>query len=173
MTMTSTAIGPDNAQLTINTYVGGLGSKLGHDLVLVATRWHGTADIDRADPAASSVRVSVEVSSLDVLKATGGLKPLSAGDKEDIAENRDKTLSASKHPTIDFASTSASADALTGDLTIAGKTRPVTLALTVDGDQVTGTTSFLQTDFGVKPYSKLGALKVKDEIDLTVVLTLP
>ena len=57
-----------------------------------------------------------------------------------------------------------------------GETRQVTVAVSVDdagGDtRITGHARFLQTDFGVKPYSKLGALKVKDEVEMNVVVTL-
>jgi len=64
-----------------------------------------------------------------------------------------------------------------GNLTITGNTKPVTLAVTVEdgpgGTKVTGTTKLTDSDFGVKPYSKMGALKVKDEVDMQIVLTLP
>ena len=99
------SIGPSDGQLTINTYVGGLGAKMGHDLVLEAKRWDGTATIDAANPAASSVHVRVEVGSLEVIGATGGLKPLTENDKADIMQNRDKTPQTAKHPQIIFDST--------------------------------------------------------------------
>ena len=83
----------------------GIGAKMGHDLVLEATRWDGTATVDTANPAASSVHVSVEVASLEVVRATGGLKPLTDHDKADIMQNRDKTLQAAKYPQIVFEST--------------------------------------------------------------------
>lgn len=173
-------IGPSNGQLTINTYVGGLGAKMGHDLVLEAKLWDGTATIDAANPAASSVHVRVEVGSLEVIGATGGLKPLTENDKADIMQNRDKTLQTAKHPQIVFDSTGVAGDppslAVEGNLTIMGETRQVTVAVSVDdagGDtRITGHARFLQTDFGVKPYSKLGALKVKDEVEMNVVVTL-
>ncbi len=38
---------------------------------------------------------------------------------------------------------------------------------------MTGKTQLQQTDFGVKPYSKMGALKVKDAVDMQIVLALP
>ena len=175
------SIGPANGQLTINTYVGGIGAKMGHDLVLEAKRWDGTATIDATNPAASSVHVRVEVDSLEVLRATGGLKPLTDHDKADIMQNRDKTLQAAKYAQIVFDSTAVAVDSsslsLEGNLTIMGATRPVTLDVAVDDTdgaiRITGKTRFLQTDFGVKPYSKMGALKVKDEIDMNIVLTLP
>ncbi len=177
----SHSIGPENGQLTVSTYVGGMGAKMGHDLVLQATRWSGTVNLDADNPAASSVQVSVDAGSLEVVQATGGLKPLTDKDKGDIAQNQEKTLQYGKHPQITFQSTAVTGSApnlsVQGNLTITGNTKPVTLAVNVadaGGEaKVTGSTKLTQTDFGVKPYSKMGALKVKDEVDLQIVLTLP
>ena len=177
----SHSIGPDNGKLTINTYVGGMGSKMGHDLVLEATRWSGTVELNADDPSACRVEVSVDPRSLEVIQATGGIKPLSDKDKGDIAQNQEKTLQSGKFPEISFKSTSVSGTApklsLQGDLTIMGNTKPVTLDVEVeDGGsetRLTGKTTIVQTDHGVKPYSKMGALKVKDPVDLHVELTLP
>ena len=177
----SHGIGPENGKLTINTYVGGMGAKMGHDLVLEATKWRGTVNLDAANPSATSVEVSVDPRSLEILQATGGVKALSDKDRAEIASNSDKTLSTSKHPEITFKSTGVSGAApnlkLNGDLTISGQTRPVTLEVKVqDGPgetKITGKTVVVQTEVGVKPYSKLGALKVKDPVDIGIELTLP
>ena len=174
-------IGPDNGQLTVNTYVGGMGSKMGHDLVLEAKRWSGTVNLDPDDPSASSVQVAIEVRSLEVIRATGGVKALSDKDRKEIASNQEKTLNAGKFPTITFQSTSVSGHppkvSVEGNLTVAGTTKPVTLDVAVDDDagatKLTGTTTIVQTDFGIKPYSKLGALKVKDPVDLRIEIRLP
>lgn len=171
------AIGPNNGQLTVSTYVGGMGSKMGHDLVLEATRWSGTLNLDTDNPSASSVQVTIEPKSLEVIKATGGVKALSDKDKRDIAQNQEKTLQMDRFPEITFQSTSISGSAprlsVQGNLTIVGNTRPVTLDVTADGSTVTAKTTIVQTEFGIKPYSKLGALKVKDNVDLEIVLNLP
>lgn len=177
----SHTIGPENGHLTISTYVGGMGAKMGHDLVLVATRWSGTLDLDATNPAASSVRVDVDAGSLEVVQATGGLKPLTDKDKSDIAQNQEKSLQYGKFPQITFQSTAVTGGPPTmsveGNLTIKGNTRPVTLEITVeDGPgetRITGKTQLRQTDFDVKPYSKMGALKVKDEVDVQIALALP
>ncbi|MGI8758716.1 MAG: YceI family protein [Acidimicrobiales bacterium] len=174
-------IGPDNGQLTVNTYVGGMGSKMGHDLVLEAKRWSGTVNLDADDPAKSSVQVTIEVGSLEVVKATGGLKALSDKDRAEIAQNQEKTLNVKKFPQISFQSTSVSGHApkvsVEGNLTVMGNSRPVTLDVAVQDDagatKLAGTTTIVQTEFGIKPYSKLGALKVKDPVDLRVEVKLP
>jgi len=54
-----------------------------------------------------------------------------------------------------------------------GKTRPATLAVRVSPrsriPRVRATTSIVQTEFGIKPYSALlGALRVKDVVELAV-----
>lgn len=177
----SHSIGPENGKLTVNTYVGGMGAKMGHDLVLEATKWNGTVNLDAANPAATSVEVSVDPRSLEILQASGGMKALSDKDRGEIASNSDKTLNTSKHPAITFKSTGVSGAApnlkLNGNLTISGQTSPVTLDVTVQdtgGDvKLSGKTALNHSDFGVKPYSKLGALKIKDGVDLAIELTLP
>jgi len=177
----SHSVGPENGQLTVNTYVGGMGAKMGHDLVLKATKWQGTVNLDADNPAATSVEVSIDPRSLEILQATGGVKALSDKDRGEIASNSDKTLNTGKFPEITFKSTGVSGSApnlrLTGNLTIAGKSSPVTLDVNVadaGGEtKLTGKTQVVQSDFGVKPYSKLGALKVKDPVDVEIQLTLP
>ncbi|MBW3573475.1 MAG: YceI family protein [Actinobacteria bacterium] len=174
-------IGPDNGQLTVNTYVGGMGAKMGHDLVLEARRWSGTVNLDADNPAASSVEVTIDPRSLEIIQASGGVKALSDKDKKEIAQNLEKTLQVAKFPDISFRSTAVSGSppkvTVQGDLTIVGNTRPTTLDVAVEeaGNQstLTGKTTVVQTEFGVKPYSKMGALKVKDPVDLQIVLTLP
>ena len=177
----SHSIGPENGKLTVSTYVGGMGAKAGHDLVLEATRWSGTLSIDTGNPGATSVDVTVDPRSLEIVQASGGVKPLSDKDRTEIASNTDKTLNTGKHPEIRFRSTNVSGNAprltLNGDLTIAGNTRPVSLEVTVqDGPsetRFTGKTTIVQTEFGVKPYSKLGVLKIKDPVDFQIELSLP
>lgn len=177
----SHSIGPENGKLTVSTYVGGMGAKMGHDLVLGATKWRGTISLDADNTSATTVEVSVDPGSLEILQASGGVKALSDKDKGDIASNSDKTLNTSKHPEITFRSTGVSGAApnlkLSGDLTISGQTRPITLDVSVQDDgaatRFSAKTVIVQTEFGVKPYSKLGALKVKDPVDIEIQLTLP
>lgn len=175
------SIGPENGSLTVNTYVGGMGAKMGHDLVLEVTRWRGTVDVDADNPSATAIEVTIDPRSFEIRQATGGVKALSDKDRQEIAGNSDKTLNTSKYPEITFRSTgvraSGRAAQLSGNVTIAGQSRPITLDVDVqDGASETrlvARTQLTQTDFGVKPYSKLGALKIKDQVDLQVDLSLP
>ncbi|HET7487461.1 MAG TPA: YceI family protein [Acidimicrobiales bacterium] len=177
----SHSIGPENGRVTFNTYVGGMGSKLGHDLVIEATRWRGTVNLDAGNPAATRIDATIDARSWNIIQAQGGVKPLSGGDRDEIAKNSDKTLNTGKFPEITFTSTGVQGAApnlkLQGNLTISGQSQPVTLDVRVqDGPsetKFTATGRIAQTAFGVKPYSKLGALKVKDEIDVQIEVTLP
>ncbi len=173
------SIGPENGRLTLSTYKAGMGAKVGHDLVLEARRWSGTVEATPDDPSACSVQVSIDARSFEVVQASGGVKALSDKDSADIRRNMDdKVLQTSKFPEITFRSTEVTPTAITGDLTIVGNTRPVTLSLDVqDGaadTTVTGRATITQSQFGIKPFSAMmGALKVKDDVDIQVELTLP
>jgi polyisoprenoid-binding protein YceI len=173
-------IGPSNASLTVRTTKAGLGARLAHDLTIEAKTWHGSITFDDADLAASSVEVTVAATSLAVTGFSGGVKPLSDGDRKEIARNiNDKALLTDKYPDITFRSTAISghADTFTvaGDLTITGTTRSVSLAVTVgDGGQLAVRATVTQTQFGIKPYSAmLGALKISDQVEIHATLTLP
>ncbi len=89
--------------------------------------FEGTGTFDSADPATSSLTVSIVANSIDTRNADrdGHLKSNDFFDME-------------TYPTITFASTSVVAKddsvyALTGDLTIKGTTLPVTLDLELTG----------------------------------------
>jgi len=173
------SIGPENGRLTINTYRAGMGAKVGHDLVLEARRWSGTVEAHPDNPSACSVQVTIDPRSFEVVQATGGVKALSDKDSADIRKNlEDKVLQTSKFPQITFRSTQVTPTSITGDLTLVGNTRPVALDLSVqDGagqTAITGRTTITQTHFGIKPFSAMmGALKVKDDVDMQVELDLP
>ena len=173
-------IGPSNASLKVCTTKSGLGARLAHDLTLEAKAWSGSITFDDADLDASSVEVTIAATSLAVVDSTGGVKPLSDGDRREIAKNiNDKALMTNKYPDITFRSTSISRQSgtftVTGDLTITGATRPISLEVTVGDDgQVTVRARVVQTQFGIKPYSAmLGALKISDEVEVCATLTLP
>jgi polyisoprenoid-binding protein YceI len=168
----SHSIGPQDGKVLVNVYKDGVAAKMGHDLTLEATSWSGTADINPDDPSSSSVQVTVAISSLEVIEGKGGAKALSESDKKDIKKNIAKSLGSGD---ISFESDSVSGSSVKGSLTIGGKSGPVTLNLNVDDSgHATGTTSFKQTDFGIKPFSAMmGALKVKDSVDVSIDLQLP
>ena len=152
---------------------------MAHDLVLTATSWKGTLNVDADNPAASSATLSIDPRSIEIIEAVGGMKGLSDKDRKDISKNIDeKVLLTSKYPELTFQSTSVSGSApnfnVAGNMTITGTTRPVNVALNVNGSQVTGRASISQKDFGIKPFSAmLGAIKLRDDVDFELTVELP
>ena len=156
-----------------------MGAKLAHDLILSPSQWSGTMNVDGDNPAASSASLSIDARSIEILEAVGGMKSLSDKDRRDIAKNiDDKVLETGKHAQLTFESTSVSGSApdfnAAGNMTIKGTTRPVNVALNVNGSQVTGKTSISQKDFGIKPFSAMmGAIKLRDDVDFELTVELP
>lgn len=165
-------LGPDDGKVLVNVYKEGALAKMGHDLTLEATDWSAKADINPDDPSSSSISVTVDAGSLEIISPAD----MPAKDKADIAKNITKTLG---RGAITFESTGVSGSvpsiSLKGNLTISGNSNQVTLNLTVDDNgSVTGKTSFTHKQFGIKPFSApLGVLKVKDGVDITVEVQLP
>jgi polyisoprenoid-binding protein YceI len=176
-------LGPADGSVLITTGREGAAARVGHDLTLAATRWRAVVDVDARVPSRSTVRAVVEAASLEVREASGGALSLSGSQKVEIEANiREKVLRSRRHPKITFTSTAVEGDAkralVTGKLTVAGRTRDAALSLRVDGrstiPRVRATMSIVQTDFGITPYSALlGALRVKDAVELSVDVRLP
>jgi polyisoprenoid-binding protein YceI len=176
-------LGPDEGDLTIETGREGRAARLGHDLVLAALRWSATVVVDAERPERSTVTATVDAASLVVREASGGMVGLSDSQKAEVeATTRDKVLHSDRHPSITFESTGLTGDAtraaLTGDLTIAGTTRPATFALRGDGSgadaRIIASTSIQQTDFGITLYSAMmGSLRVKDVVVVSMAVRLP
>lgn len=156
-----------------------MGAKLAHDLILTASRWSGTINVDADNPAASSAALTIDSRSIEIIEAVGGVKSLSDKDRRDIDKNiNEKVLETGKFPELKFESTSVNGSGtnfnVAGNMTIRGTTRPVNVALAVNGSQVTATTAISQRDFGIKPYSAMmGAIKLRDDVDFELTLNLP
>lgn len=166
----SYSLGPQSGSLLVKTARTGLGSKAGHDLTIEVTRWEGTAVVDTADPANSSVSIDAEVDSFEVREGTGGVKPLTDSDRADIKKTlREKILLSARYPSIAFRSRTVegSQDSFTveGDLTIVGTTQPVTVQGSLADGRARGSARVTQSRWGIKPYQAFfGALKLKDEV---------
>jgi polyisoprenoid-binding protein YceI len=157
-------LGPDNATLSVHTQRGGAAAKAGHDLELHVTAWEGSIDLD-----AGTAELSADATSLRVEKGTGGMQKLGDEDKDNIRQTIDDDVL--KKQNITFRSASISGDdghyRVDGELTLAGKTEPVSFDLRVDGDAVSATATVTQTRWGMKPFSALfGTLKVLDEVEV-------
>jgi polyisoprenoid-binding protein YceI len=166
-------VGPELGSLRVKTYREGMAAKVGHDLVFEVTTWEAVLE-STGDPAGSTIELSADPRSLQVREALRGLKPLSDGDRAEIARNIDGKVLQGRP--ITFRSTAvrpAEGDrglAVEGELTMAGSSRPVTMRLEMEADgRLTGTVPLTQSDWGIKPYRGLmGALKVRDELEIEI-----
>lgn len=171
-------LGPDNATLQVKSYREGIVSKAGHDLVIDVTGWQATVTSGE-DLTPVSVELSADPRSLRVRHGHGGAKPLSDKDREDIAKRIDTEVLGGA--AIDFRSTGVERLGedgrlrVSGDLRIAGKARPVSVELRMEPDgHVGGTVPLKQSEWGIKPYTALmGALKVRDELEVVLEARLP
>jgi polyisoprenoid-binding protein YceI len=156
-----------------------MAQKVGHDLTLEASNWKASVTID-PEPAQSSVKATIEPRSLEVIAASGGAKPVSEKDKRDIKGNIAGLLG---NDSITFESTSVQANGnssakVLGSLTIAGRSQPVTLDLSIQPDgggvQLKAKVPIVQSTFGIKPFqAMMGALKVRDEVEVDLEVRLP
>lgn len=170
--------GPSNGKLLVKTGREGVGGKMGHDLIIEVTEWSATAVIDPNDVSQSTLNASADIGSFEVREGVGGLKPLTDSDRADIKQTiENKILDPSQE--ITFRSTGVrvlddNRATVTGDLTIGGKTQPAQLQLTSSGNSIKGTMTVVQTNFGIKPFKAfMGALKVKDAVEIEIEATLP
>lgn len=158
-------LGPDNATLRVNTYREGVAAKVGHDLVIEVGEWSAT--VEPGD--APTFELTADSRSLRVVEGSGGAKPLTDSDCEKIRKSIDDDVL--KGEPIRFRSTGPGE----GELEIAGSTQPAQVDVTVAEDgSVKGSAKLVQSRWGIKPYkAMMGALKVADEVEITVEGKLP
>ena len=166
--------------LLVHAGKSGLLSGLGHEHQVRAHAFSGTVVYFPRDVGRSRVTVTVLTDSLRVVPEAD------SADIPKITETmRTKTLRVDSFPEIAFVSGEVTpidggageaaaaagqrAVRVGGDLTMVGRTRPVSVDLTLEvaGDTLRAEGSFVvkQTDFGIKPYTTaLGLVKVKDQV---------
>jgi polyisoprenoid-binding protein YceI len=153
-------LGPGRGSLLVKTYREGVAAKAGHDLVIEVTSWSATAD-------GGEVTLEADPRSLEVREGLRGLKPLTDRDRAEIRKTIDEKVL--RGEPIAFR---GRADGLevTGELTMAGETRPLSFTLTAgDAGRVSGTIPLTQSRWGIKPYRGLmGALKVRDDVEVVL-----
>ena len=165
---TTYTLAPDS-RLDVLTGKAGLLGGFGHDNRIRARGFTGTIVHDPVDPAASSVTITVPSKDLHVL-AIGA-------DREDgpkVEEAmREDVLHVDRWPTITFRSRSVApiegGVRVTGDLTLAGQTHPVTVDMRLQAGPARlvadGRFSIEQTAWGIKPYrAALGTIRVADRV---------
>ncbi|MER7109526.1 YceI family protein [Streptomyces sp. NPDC000229] len=176
-----TAVDPALAALT-GTYTidpshSGIGFTARHAMVTnvrgAFTEYEGTLELDGTDPAASSAFIDVKIASVD----TG------SADRDGHLRSAD-FFDAEQFPLMTFRSTSAEALGgtdyrITGDLTIKGVTKPITIGLEFNGaakdpfgnERVgfEGKAELLRSEWGLTWNAALetGGVLVSDKIKLT------
>lgn len=172
----SHAVGPDGGSCQVRTYREGMAQKVGHDLIIEVARWNATVEIGE-DGVPTSISFEADPGSLQVLEGHRGVKPLTDSDRADIRSNIDEKILHGRP--IEFSSSSVDAGegrmTVHGALTMAGSTRPAAFELRLDDDgRVAGTLTVTQSDWGIKPYRAfMGALKVRDEVEIVLDARLP
>lgn len=176
------SIVPKESRVVLLVARDGVLAVLAHDHAMVAADISGAIHFNIERPEKSSLRLSIPVKGLQVdlpaerkrLKLGG---ELSKGDVREIREIMlsPRVLDATRFPTVEITSIAVSGPL--GKLTLKLKMRirevervfNATARVTVTGDvlRARGEFSFLQTHFGIKPYSTLlGAIAVEDKIHI-------
>lgn len=167
-------VGPDDGTMQVRTYREGMAQRVGHDLVLDVGQWEATAEVGE-DGTLSAVRLEADAHSLRVSDALHGVKPLSDKDRAGIHKSIEKTL---RGQPIAFRSSAIEAGGgrvtVTGELDVAGTTRPASFEIDPAADgRVGGTLPVTQSEWGIKPFRGLmGALKVRDTVEVVLDVSL-
>jgi polyisoprenoid-binding protein YceI len=164
-------LGPGAGRVMLKTGRVGVAARAGHDLTIEVTNWSAVIEIPAEDAGgvtAATVSADLDLGSLAVREGTGGVKPLTDGDRADIKKTIGGILG---NGTATFASSrviriGAAGGAIEGTLTLNGKSQPVRLQVSEPAPgRYRGTGTIQQTAFGIKPYTGFfGALKLKDEV---------
>ena len=160
------------------TFRDGVLAAAAHDLVLRVTDFEV-----HVDPGGPSVRARFGAASLRVvasLRDGHRVAGPGASERQEIERTAAETvLRAGRHPEIRFQSTAIAPRAdggtdVRGDLSLAGRTRPVTAEVHRRGDRLVGEVRLHQPDFGIVPYSAMfGAIKVKPDVFVRVAIPAP
>jgi polyisoprenoid-binding protein YceI len=166
-------LGPENATLSVRTGRAGAAARAGHDLLIRVTSWEAELAVGE-DAAETNLQLNADSTSLRVVEGTGGMQALGDDDVASIEKTIDEEIL--KRDEIAFRSTRVRSEPggerlrAEGDLTLAGRTGPITFDLAVDGEgTLRAAATVRQSAWGIKPYSALfGALKVADEVEVAL-----
>jgi polyisoprenoid-binding protein YceI len=165
---------PAGSAVTVHVGKAGLFRFAGHEHEVTAPIASGEVVADPADPGSSEVHLAFDAASLRV---TGSDEPAEDVPKVQEAMVGPQVLEAARFPRIEFASRVISAkEASPGrwDLRIEGELRihdmarklvlPVRVELRGDDLVAEGHITLKQSDYGIRPISVGGVVKVKDEL---------
>ena len=163
---------PDRGYFRIHVGSSGLFGGFGHDHFIEAKKVTGCAMIDSNDVTHSSVKLEFSTADIKVIDPKESEK-----DRTEVQKTMEtQVLRVSEYPRVTFESTGVEQDGapnrirLRGNLTIRGKTLPVTIPVMVtrlaDGTyRAAGEYRFKQSSFLIKPIQLAGGtVKVKDEL---------
>lgn len=168
-------IGPANGELLLHTSRQGVAAQVGHDLTIAVDDWSGVVGQD-------AVEVTARLESLRVVSGSGGVKPLSDRDRRQILRTARDLLGVRKEPVARFVADrvkrterTGGGGVLHGEFTVRGSAQPLAVEVAdLGGGRYRGTATVVQSRHGIKPYSAfLGALKLADDVQVSVELTLP
>lgn len=158
------AIDTAKSTMTVHVYKTGVLSAFGHDHEVSAPISRGTLDA-----SAHKVELHVSAAALHVIDAKASDK-----DRAEVQTTMlgPEVLEVSKHKEIAFQSTGADAAGagvwkVTGNLTLHGETRPVSMEVHEKDGRYAGTCRLKTSDFGIKPVKVGGGtVRVKDEVEI-------
>ena len=164
------------SRFTVQAFAGGLLSAFAHDHTIAIRDIEGNATFTYGTVEPASLSITIKADSLAV---TDKIKE---SDRVKIETTmRNEVLEVSKYPEITFKSNSVTATKtaesqyrarISGDLTLHGVTRPLTISAQLEfGDKTLrarGAFPLKQSSFDIKPVSVAGGtIKVKDELKFT------
>ena len=160
-----------SSKITIHVEKSGLFSGFAHNHAIAAPLASGTLDSDRR-----TIELKFRVADMKVLDPEAG-----ASERAQIESTMksEKVFDPAHYPEISFVSTSVqSTDAthfnVTGNLTLHGATRPITMPVSHTNGHYTGKVSLKQTDYGMTPVKIAGgAVKVKDVVEVEFEIVQP
>ena len=175
----------ERSYIAVSTDKGGfLSAFVGHKHGILVTEWSTDICLDRQNPQSSTAAITVSTPSLKIdipeARRIAGLSLDGPGPK-DLREIQTKmlapqNLAAEDYPEIQFRTTSVEGKSegslvLRGPLTIRGKTQLVSVPvaftqLDTGSFRFSGTFTARQTNYGIKPESVAGVVKVKDKVSI-------
>lgn len=168
---TERRIGPERGRLTVHTTREGLVARAGHDLTIELTGWSGRLRLGEGD-VPRGLAVTVDLASMRIVAATGGVAPLTERDRREILRNAHRVLSVDRYPHAEFVADELGDDAIEGTLTLLGRARPLRLSHRVDGDRHRASGTVRLSDHGIAPFSAFfGTLRLADTVRVEAELT--
>ncbi|RPJ57804.1 MAG: YceI family protein [Acidobacteria bacterium] len=158
-------VDPERSVMTIRAFKSGLFSAFAHNHEIEARGLEGEV----VTTENQQVSLRIDTRKIKVLDPQ-----LSADDRAEVQRTMEgpKVLDITRFPEIRFQSTSVTQKnptlwQVSGNLTLHGQTRPVTVQVTGSGSRYSGQATVRQRDFGIQPVSLFGGtVKVKDELKI-------